>query len=111
MIARALAVTALSVALGGLYGPAVATADSGDFLNRIQNLGWYDDRGDTYLLDNGYRVCRMMDRGFDGLQVAREVYVNTGTDVTANDAAWFVIIAVEELCPWHDHRGEAGPVA
>lgn len=111
MTARTTRRLLVSVALGAffaapwLHSPA-ARADSGDFLNRIQQLGWYDDRGDTYLLDNGFLVCRLMDRGYNGVQVAESIYVNTGVDVSADDAAEFVIIAVEELCPRHDHRGE-----
>ena len=104
MITRTAAAAALTVALGCLSAPP-ASADSGDFLNRVQDLGWYDDRGDAYLLDNGWSVCRAMSRGYSGTQVAWDIYRNTDSSVDANDAAEFVIIAVEELCPQYDHRG------
>lgn len=86
--------------------PAVQ-ADSSDFLDRIQALGWYDDRGDAHLLDNGYEVCRMLSRGYNGTQVAQEIYSSTDLSVTASDAIEFVIIAVEELCPQYDNRGQS----
>lgn len=101
----------LSAALGAviaalvIHAPA-ARADSGDFLNRVQDLGWYDDRGDAYLLDNGWAVCRAMTQGYTGLQIATQIYRVTDLSVTADDAAEFVIIAVEELCPQFDRRGQ-----
>lgn len=94
-------------AAAALIGAAPAQADSSDFLDRVQDLGWYDNRGDAYLLDNGYLVCRLLARGYDGNDVARGIYRNTGLDVTAADAIGFVIIAVEELCPQFDHRRQA----
>lgn len=105
----------LCAALGAVLAALVihapsARADSGDFLNRIQDLGWYDNRGDAYLLDGGWAVCRAISRGYNGSQVAREIYANTDASVDANDAVEFVVIAVEELCPQFDNR-QAGSVA
>lgn len=104
-----------SVALGGLAGALLsaptAKADADGFLDRLQSLGWYDDRGPSHLVANGYLVCQMLGRGQTGVQVARNIYVNTDASVTEDDAAWFVIISVEELCPQYDHRTDNQGVA
>ena len=82
-------------------------ADSSSFLDAIHGLGWYNTvRGDVGLLDQGYAVCRAMGAGANGQQVAVVIYRNTGLDVSLDDAAEFVILAVENLCPQYDHRGE-----
>lgn len=99
----------LCAALGAVIAALVihaptAEAGSGDFLNRVQDLGWYDERGDAWLLDGGWAVCRALSRGYNGVQVAAEIYANTDLSVAADDAAEFVIIAVEELCPQFDNR-------
>ena len=112
MTTRTIARLGLSAALGAviaalvIHAPA-ARADSGDFLNRIQDLGWYNNSGDAYLLDNGWAVCRALDQGYNGRQIAEFIYANTGASVDADDAAEFVVIAVEELCPQYDNRGAA----
>lgn len=102
---------ALSAALGAVLAAAAihapaARADSSSFLTRTHAHGWYNDRGDAWLLDSGYQVCRQLDRGYTGTQIARNIYRTTDTSVTAADAVEFVILAVEELCPWFDHRGQ-----
>lgn len=103
---------AVSVALGAgiaasvLYAPN-AHADSSGFLDQIHGLGWYNSvRGDVGLLDQGYAVCRAIETGATGRQVANVIYRNTGLDVDFDEAAEFVIISVEQLCPEYDHRGE-----
>ena len=81
-------------------------ADSSGFLDDIHSLGWYNSlRGDVGLLDQGYAVCRAMDGGANGQQVATVIYRNTGLDVSLEDAATFVVLAVQNLCPQYDHRG------
>ena len=58
------------------------------------------------LLDQGYAVCRALGTGADGQQVAVVIYRNTGLDVSLEDAAEFVIVAVENLCSEYDQRGQ-----
>ena len=104
MITRTLAVVATTVALGAVFAPA-AHADSQSFLNDAHALGWYINTGDSGLLANGYAVCRMLN-STTGDVVARYVYENTGASVTRSDALEFVLISVNNLCPWHDHRNQ-----
>lgn len=111
---RKIAWWAACLATGGgiaaLTAPT-AEADSSSFLDQIHALGWYNRvTGDVGLLDQGYAVCRALDSGLDGQQVARIIYRSTDLSVDINDAATFVILAVENLCPQFDHRGE-GQVA
>jgi hypothetical protein len=83
-----------------------AAADSSSFLDTVHDLGWYNRAsGDVGLLNQGYAVCRALDAGYNGAQVASVIYENTGLDVSREDAAVFVIVAVENLCPQFDNRG------
>lgn len=100
------ACAATGAAIAALTAPP-ADADSSSFLDAIHELGWYNRvSGDVGLLNQGYSVCRALGGGMNGQQVARIIYRSTGLDVTLDDAATFVIISVEELCPQYDHRGE-----
>lgn len=80
-----------------------ANANPQDFLNDLYDHGWYSDTGSAALVADGYRVCQMLN-STTGDVVARYVYENTGVTVTRSDAMEFVVFAVEDLCPWHDHR-------
>lgn len=105
---RLLASVALGAALGAavLHAPA-AHADSSSFLDRVHDLGWYNRaNGDVGLLNQGYTVCRAMDQGANGETIARIIYRSTDMSVDVDDAVTFVVVSVEELCPWHDHRSE-----
>lgn len=84
-----------------------AAADSSSFLDTVHDLGWYNRiSGDVGLLNQGYGVCRALSKGYNGAQVAGVIYENTGLDVSREDASIFVIVAVENLCPQFDNRGE-----
>lgn len=103
---------AASVALGAgiaasvLYAPT-AQADSSSFLDQIHDLGWVNRvSGDVGLLNQGYAVCRAIEAGANGTQVAAVIYNNTDLSVDRADAVEFVIISVTNLCPEYDHRGE-----
>ena len=100
-----------SVALGGLCAAAVlaappARADAQGFLAVVDGLGFYHSSGgDGALLGLGYRVCESLASGANGITVADAIYYNTDASVSYDDAANFVIAAVENLCPENDHRG------
>lgn len=103
-----------SVAIGGLCGALLsapsAHADPQEFIDDLYDYGWYSRGGDAGLVANGYRVCSMLN-STTGDVVARYVYENTGTSVSRQDAMEFVVLAVEDLCPWHDHRTNQGMAA
>lgn len=106
----------LGVALGGVLAAGFianatpAHADVQDFLYDVHASGWTASRGDAGLVANGYRVCQMLN-STTGDVVARYVYENTDQSVTRADALEFVIISVQDLCPWHDHRGQGSAAA
>lgn len=106
---RKIAWWALCAVLGTTIAAATApdaAADSSSFLDTIHDLGWYNRAyGDVGLLNQGYAVCRALDNGYNGAQVASVIYANTGLDVSREDAAIFVVVAVENLCPQFDQRG------
>ena len=98
------AVAAVGTTLAALAISAPAAhADTQDFLYDVHAQGWYG--GDAGLAANGFRVCRMLNSA-TGDVVAEYVYANTGSDVSRRDAAEFVILAVADLCPQHDHSGQ-----
>lgn len=99
-----LAVAAVSVAIA-----PVAQADAQDFLEDLYSYGWYSNSGDSDLLANGYQVCTMLNT-MNGQRVAEIFYANTGLSVSRSDAMQFVVLAVEDLCPQHDHR-QSGALA
>jgi hypothetical protein len=99
----------LSVALGAvvaaLGAAPAAHADAQNFLDDLYNHGWYSHGGDAGLVANGYQVCRMLNT-MNGTTVADLVYQNTGSSVSRTDAAEFVILAVQDLCPYQDRRNQ-----
>ena len=118
MSTRTTARLGLCAALGGLLAASWLTlapgarADASGFLDQVHGLGFYSKNGDGALLASGYGVCTMISRpGVTGYDAARVIYNNTGYDVTADDAANFVIAAVEQLCPQYDGRGRSSGVA
>ena len=91
-----------AAALGQCAPPANATPMS--YLQALNNRGItvYDT---TSMLTTGYAVCGTLD-DHNGADVVRAVYLHY-SDVTSIDMAQRIVVsAVEELCPWHDHRGE-----
>lgn len=101
------ACAATGAAIAALTAPS-AKADSSGFLDAVHALGWYNRvSGDVGLLTQGYAVCNALADGYTGPQVARIIYRNTDFSVDMDDAAEFVIVAVENLCSQFDHRGQA----
>lgn len=106
---RLLAATAAGAVLAGtgIAYAGAARADSVTFLQSLNNNGItiYDA---STAVANGWAICDQLNTA-NGLEVIDWVYVNTSwSDVpTRQTAAVWVFSAVNELCPWHDHRGQA----
>jgi len=99
-------VAATTTAFALLVGQASAAhADVGAFLEDMNDLGWYAAHGEAGLVASGYQVCRMLEQT-TGDVVANYVYRHTDNTVNRHDAAEFVLVAVQNLCPQHDHRGQ-----
>lgn len=107
---RKIAWWAACAAVGGTIAALTAPdahADSSSFLDAIHELGWYNaNTGDVGLLNQGYGVCRALAAGVPGPQVGTYIYSHTNASVDPDDAVEFVVVAVENLCPQFDHRGE-----
>lgn len=103
----------VSVALGAVLGALLihapeARADARGFITEMIGMGFTHTDGASGLLRLGYAVCEMLSTpGYDGYDVAREVYVSTGWDIDRTDSNNIVIIAVEQLCPEFDNRSNA----
>lgn len=96
--------------LGGLIAAGIAVATPADatpmsYLQSLNNHGLsvYDTAA---AVRTGYTICSLLDNN-TGDVVAWQVFANTSwADVPDVDtAATMVLVAVEELCPYHDHRG------
>lgn len=81
-------------------GPAKATPMS--YLQALNDHG-ITVTDTTDALTMGYVVCTALSQA-NGADVAAALYRNT--DIATPDmAAMVVVVAVEQLCPQHDHRG------
>jgi hypothetical protein len=92
-----------------LFSAAPASADNTTYLQRLQNeYGVVYDTG--LALSTGYQICSELGYA-NGADVAEWFYTNAPSfDVPDRiSAAQWMTIAVEELCPWHDHRYEQEP--
>lgn len=91
------------LAAAGLVFAPVVHADAQSFIASLRAHGWTADGGDYHLLRNGNMVCSMLSEpGVNGLDVAASFYRNTDSSVSYNDAAEFVLLSVQHLCPWLD---------
>lgn len=95
----------LSLLIGVLWAGYVAASAHAEtsiekFLNDVHMLGWYGkSAGDGDLIRNGYIVCGIARKGFSVADIAQDIYVGSGFDVTYLDAAAFTATAVADLCP------------
>ena len=79
----AAAVVGTAIAAVAISAPA-AHADTQDFLYDVQSQGWYANRGDSVLVANGFKVCRMLNSA-TGDVVAEYVYENTPSSVSRRE--------------------------
>lgn len=102
MIARALAATA-TLATGALVAASPADATPLTYLQALTESGLVVT--DTaQALRTGYAICAALNTA-NGAVVADQVYELADVE-TYEQAAVIVVVAVEQLCPWHDRRGE-----
>lgn len=108
IIRRGLAAVAAVAALagGGIAYAGNASADGLTFIQSLNNSGIYVYDAQT-AVSNGWVICGQLGHA-NGTEVVEWVFVNTSwSEVpTRQTAAVWVVSAVNELCPWHDHRGE-----
>jgi len=82
-----------------------ADASPLSFLQSLNNRGIsvYDT---SKALGTGLAICQTLET-YNGADVAEAVYQVGGDDVPTRDVAvLWLVTAVEELCPWQDHRNE-----
>ena len=84
---------------------APASASEYTFLQALNNDGiLIYDTGQA--LVSGWAICSLLDE-YTGDVVVEAFYEATTNDVPDRyTAGIWVVNAVEQLCPWHDHRGQ-----
>jgi hypothetical protein len=100
MFKKAIAGAAL-LALATVAGTGVAHADEYSFLADMEAAGFANSSGNQSELAVGYHVCSQLGSGMSGVQVARDLWLNSHMD--QDESARFVIIAVTDLCPQYYH--------
>lgn len=89
--------------LPGLLFPPAAKADGLTFLQALNNHGIvvYDT---ARALTWGQAICTALNQT-TGDVVAANFYRITNSDIPdMNTALTWVVVSVEQLCPWQDHR-------
>jgi hypothetical protein len=96
------------LAIGGMLGAAwvsgtpTASATTGSFLQALNDRGLsITDTGG--MVKQGFMVCVSLNsmKGDDLVEVLMDK-----VGYSSNEATIILVSAVEELCPWHDHRDE-----
>lgn len=99
-----IAASPLLLILAVLWAPE-AHADPMGYLNALESDG-ISVYSPGEAVTAGYRICNELNIA-SGDVVAARVY-NTFYDVTSMpQAETMVVDSVENLCPWHDHRGDS----
>jgi hypothetical protein len=96
-------------AIGGMLGAAwvsgtpSAAASAGSYLQALNDRGLSitDTAG---MIKTGMVVCTALNDA-TGDVIVKQLVGKVGYSV--NEATIILVSAVEELCPWHDHRDEA----
>lgn len=99
----AMTVAGAAVAASFIYGPQANATPLG-YINYLgsHGLAVYNVQAS---LAAGYRICDDL-KTHNGQETVLRIY-NTFDDVTSLEQASIMLFgAVQELCPWHDHRGE-----
>lgn len=86
--------------------PAQASSGEVGYLGDLNGYG-FRIHNVSDALDMGYWVCDALNNA-TGDVVAEELFNRTSWSTTRTymDAGQIVMAAVNNLCPWHDHRGQ-----
>jgi Spy/CpxP family protein refolding chaperone len=91
----AIAAAAVALAVSTAGGAAASTTDD-DFLAQMKSVGISFD-SPAAGVQEGHQVCKELAAGKTGSEIAREVL--SQTDLTAKQAASFVVGATKAYCP------------
>jgi hypothetical protein len=104
-VRRILALAAFgAITAGATIGTGVAKADDLTFIQALNNHGIviYDT---ATAVNWGHAICLALNKT-TGDVVAGNFYRITNGDIPdIGTAAMWVVVSVEQLCPWQDHRG------
>ena len=105
---RRIAALAASATLGAALATSLvsapeAGASTGTYLQALNDRGLVITDTAT-MIKTGFLVCTALN-DTNGADVIAALVNKVG--YSNNEAGIILVSAVEELCPWHDHRGEA----
>lgn len=99
---------AAALTAAGLFTAPQAQAGELEYLQMLNYRG-ATIYNTAMALRTGYMICDRLNYQ-DGTAVISWMVVNvyqyTPYDMTIGQANVWMMTAVEQLCPWHDHRGE-----
>ncbi len=99
--AATLAAAAIIAAPAAQASPGLApeTEDNvAAYLYVLHKRGISASSGDSNLVANGEKICRLIGNGRSPMSVALTVYRNTDASITAEDSGYIVGAAVTNLC-------------
>ncbi len=98
-----------ALTIGSLSGAGTASADELSYLQMLNYRG-FTIYNTALALASGYSVCNDLNYNTGDVVATHVFYNSSWADIPTRDtAAAMVLTSVEELCPWHDHRGEYNP--
>lgn len=103
---KRLLIAAMVPAAALLLAPQ-ASADNSTYLQALTRRGMVITKADNMIIQ-GNLVCYQLNSSTGDVVVANYLEAVVGYD--AFESAAILWSAVEELCPWHDHRGQATSV-
>jgi hypothetical protein len=106
MFARITKLAGTAVVAGAFGLAALASAGTAGALSSVDDtfLSDISAEGITYTSPRdavavAYEVCNSLDSGADPVDLAMEIY--NGTDLTTDQASFFVVASVANYCPEH----------
>lgn len=96
MIAKTMTVL---VAVGVALAPTAQADDVQRYLDLLHERGITAGNGDGTLVQVGQEICDLIEVGRTPLSVAMQVYRETDSTISAEDAGYIVGAAIGGLCP------------
>ena len=95
-----------AVTIGSLAGAGTANASQLGYLQMLNYRGFYiTDTASA--LATGYNICEQLNYNTGDI-VSEYVFMHSSwAEISTREGALMVVLtSVEQLCPWHDHRGQ-----
>lgn len=91
--------TAALMTAGLLLATPASADDVQRYLDALHERGISAGSGDGTLVQIGMQICDLLEAGWTPVGVAKKVYRETDTSISADDAGYIVGVAIGGLCP------------